>query len=138
MLSAAMKVSLSAPTSQQSLAPSLFTCNLLGPPLAANGQSPSPLASPPPPTQGLRDSVYYLVQYVWMVSMYCLFMAIFVLFGSLLGLSIFTQNSYTVQVIKRGEEGWGGGLAYICVCMCGGVGWGVGYSSLKEVSSSPK
>lgn len=51
--------------------------------------------------QGLREEAYYLVQYVWMVALYCLFMFIFVLFGSLLGLKLFLLNSYSVQV-RRG------------------------------------
>jgi len=49
--------------------------------------------------QGLKDGAYYAVQYVWMVLMYCLFMTIFVIFGSLIGLKIFTLNSYSVQFV---------------------------------------
>lgn len=49
--------------------------------------------------QGLKDGAYYAVQYVWMVLLYCLFMAIFVIFGSLIGLKIFTLNSYSVQFV---------------------------------------
>ena len=47
--------------------------------------------------QGLNDTVYYVVQYAWMLLMYCIFMGIFVGFGSAIGLKIFTKNSYTVQ-----------------------------------------
>lgn len=49
--------------------------------------------------QGLNDAAYYLVQYLWMVLLYCVFMTIFVIFGSLIGLKIFTLNSYSLQFV---------------------------------------
>lgn len=49
--------------------------------------------------QGLRDEAYYVVQYIWMVAMYCVFMVVFVGFGSAIGLKIFTLNSYGVQFV---------------------------------------
>lgn len=49
--------------------------------------------------QGLRDGVYFGVQYTWMYLTYCVFMCVFVLFGSLIGLKIFTLNSLSVQVV---------------------------------------
>ncbi len=48
--------------------------------------------------QGLRDSAYYVVTYIWQLGLYVLFMGIFVLFGSLIGLKIFLKNSWSVQV----------------------------------------
>ncbi len=92
--------------------------HLLARPLEGAAQTPPPIlgprltrlslaAEPAPPLcpcgfrlpQGLQDGAYYLVQYAWMVGMYCLFMAIFVLFGSLLGLKIFLRNSATLQLV---------------------------------------
>ena len=49
--------------------------------------------------QGLRDGVYFGVQYTWMYFTYCAFMCVFVLFGNLIGLKIFTLNSLSVQVV---------------------------------------
>lgn len=49
--------------------------------------------------QGLGEGVYYVVQYCWMMAMYCVFMVVFVAFGSAIGLKIFTLNSYTVQAV---------------------------------------
>ncbi|RMZ55080.1 hypothetical protein APUTEX25_005706, partial [Auxenochlorella protothecoides] len=55
-----------------------------------------------PPVQnlcGLRDGVYFAVQYIWMVLLYCIFMGVFVLVGGGIGLKIFTMNSYSVQAV---------------------------------------
>uniref|UniRef100_A0A1D1ZSY0 ABC transporter domain-containing protein n=1 Tax=Auxenochlorella protothecoides TaxID=3075 RepID=A0A1D1ZSY0_AUXPR len=49
--------------------------------------------------QGLRDGVYFAVQYIWMVLLYCIFMGVFVLVGGGIGLKIFTMNSYSVQAV---------------------------------------
>jgi ABC-type multidrug transport system ATPase subunit len=49
--------------------------------------------------QGLGEGPYYAVHYAWMVSMYCVFAAIFVAVGSGIGLKIFTLNSYGVQIV---------------------------------------
>ncbi len=49
--------------------------------------------------QGLGDGAYYVVHYLWMVGMYCVFAAIFVAVGSGIGLKIFTLNSYSVQIV---------------------------------------
>lgn len=49
--------------------------------------------------QGLRDGAYYAVTYIWMMSLYCVFIAIFVAFGSAIGLKIFTLNDYSIQLV---------------------------------------
>jgi len=49
--------------------------------------------------QGLREGVYYAVQYIWMISLYTAFILVFVAFGSAIGLRIFTLNSYSVQFV---------------------------------------
>lgn len=49
--------------------------------------------------QGLGEGVYYVVNYLWMLGMYLLFTAVFVGFGSAIGLKIFTLNSYSVQFV---------------------------------------
>lgn len=49
--------------------------------------------------QGLREGVYYIVQYCWMVAMYCVFAGTFVAVGSGIGLKIFTLNNYGVQLL---------------------------------------
>lgn len=42
--------------------------------------------------------MYFAVQYIWMVLLYCIFMGVFVLVGGGIGLKIFTMNSYSLQV----------------------------------------
>ncbi len=42
--------------------------------------------------------VYYLVTYMWQMSVYIVFMAVFAIFGSAIGLKMFTKNSWGVQV----------------------------------------
>ena len=41
--------------------------------------------------------VYYLVTYMWQLSVYIVFMAVFAIFGSVIGLKMFTKNSWGVQ-----------------------------------------
>lgn len=41
--------------------------------------------------------VYYLVTYMWQLSVYIVFMAVFAIFGSAIGLKMFTKNSWGVQ-----------------------------------------
>lgn len=55
--------------------------------------------------QGLRDGVYFAVQYGWMLGFYCCFVGIFVAVGAGIGLKIFLLNAASVQV--SGRE-WGG------------------------------
>ena len=43
---------------------------------------------------GLGDSAYWLVTYVWFLALYCVYVFIFMLFGSLIGLNMFRKNSY--------------------------------------------
>lgn len=43
--------------------------------------------------------------YCWNLALYCAFVAVFCLFGGLIGLKIFTLNSYSLQV------GWRRGVA---------------------------
>ena len=54
-------------------------------------------AFPCVPMQGLRDPAYYVVQYLWHLLLYCSFVAVFCLVGGLIGLRIFTLNSYSLQ-----------------------------------------
>ena len=49
--------------------------------------------------QGLDDRAYYFVTYTWQVSIYCCFIAVFMISGSWLGLSVFTKNQLSLQVI---------------------------------------
>ncbi len=42
--------------------------------------------------------VYYLVTYMWQMSVYIVFTAVFAIFGSAIGLKMFTKNSWGVQV----------------------------------------
>lgn len=50
-------------------------------------------------TQGLSDSVYHAVNYAWHLLLYCAFVAVFCIFGGLIGLKLFTLNSYSLQVM---------------------------------------
>ena len=66
----------------------------------------SPAALPSIPhdlLQGLSDGVYYLVMFGWHLALYCAFVAVFCTFGGLIGLRIFTLNSYSLQA--SGVEG---------------------------------
>jgi len=47
---------------------------------------------------GLGDGAYWLVTYTWFAALYVVYMAIFVAFGSMIGLTMFTNNSLGVQV----------------------------------------
>ncbi len=47
---------------------------------------------------GLGDGAYWLVTYTWFAALYAIYMAVFVAFGSLIGLNMFTKNSMGVQV----------------------------------------
>lgn len=49
--------------------------------------------------QGLNEVAYYVVQYIWMLTLYSAFTIVFVSFGSVIGLKFFTLNSYTVQLV---------------------------------------
>ena len=46
----------------------------------------------------LLRRVFYLVTYMWQMSVYIVFMAVFAIFGSAIGLKMFTKNSWGVQV----------------------------------------
>ena len=46
----------------------------------------------------LLRRVFYLVTYMWQMSVYIVFMAVFAIFGSAIGLKMFTMNSWGVQV----------------------------------------
>lgn len=48
--------------------------------------------------QGLNDSTYFVVQYIWMFSLYCLFMFIFVLTGYVIDLKLFSLTSIGIQI----------------------------------------
>ncbi|KAL4858934.1 ABC transporter A family member 5 [Chlorella vulgaris] len=47
--------------------------------------------------RGLSDPVYYLVMWAWNLLLYCAFVFVFCVFGGLIGLKIFTLNSYSLQ-----------------------------------------
>ena len=49
--------------------------------------------------QGLREGAYFAVQYMWMLWLYTLFMAIFVITGQVIRLKIFTLTSMGMQII---------------------------------------
>ena len=42
--------------------------------------------------------VFYLVTYIWQMGVYIIFMLVFAIFGSAIGLKMFTRNSWGVQV----------------------------------------
>ena len=48
---------------------------------------------------GLGDGAYWLVTYTWFWALYVVYMAVFVAFGSAIGLKMFTKNSLGVQLI---------------------------------------
>ncbi|WIA37022.1 hypothetical protein OEZ86_014006 [Tetradesmus obliquus] len=48
---------------------------------------------------GLGDVAYWLVMYSWFWMLYVAYMIIFVVFGSIIKLNMFTRNSYGVQFI---------------------------------------
>lgn len=43
---------------------------------------------------GLGDASYLLVTYLWYICVYLAYMFVFCLFGSLIGLQMFTLNDY--------------------------------------------
>jgi hypothetical protein len=43
---------------------------------------------------GLGDAAYWIVMYGWFALLYVAYMLVFVFFGSVMGLSIFTKNDY--------------------------------------------
>lgn len=43
---------------------------------------------------GLGDTAYWIVMYSWFFMLYVAYMIIFVFFGSIIGLNMFTKNSY--------------------------------------------
>jgi hypothetical protein len=53
---------------------------------------------------GLGDGAYWLVTYTWFWALYTLYMIIFMGFGAMIGLNMFTKNSLPVQV---GGSAWG-------------------------------
>ncbi|GBF94154.1 ABC transporter A family [Raphidocelis subcapitata] len=48
---------------------------------------------------GLGDGAYWLVTYTWFSVLYIAYMAVFIAFGSLIGLNMFTKNSVGVQLV---------------------------------------
>lgn len=44
------------------------------------------------------------MSYAWHFLLYCAFVAVFCLFGGLIGLKLFTLNSYSLQVLRRGAR----------------------------------
>jgi hypothetical protein len=59
---------------------------------------------------GLGDGAYWLVTYTWFWVLYVVYMGIFIGFGSLIGLNMFTKNNLGIQVRPAGGGGgWGRG-----------------------------
>lgn len=50
---------------------------------------------------GLGDAAYWLVMYSWFLLLYIAYMAIFVAFGSIVGLNMFRRNSYGAHTHAR-------------------------------------
>ncbi|GAX75876.1 hypothetical protein CEUSTIGMA_g3319.t1 [Chlamydomonas eustigma] len=48
---------------------------------------------------GLGDWAYWVVTYCWFMILYCCYMIVFMLCGSIIGLSLFTKNNYGIQII---------------------------------------
>ena len=48
---------------------------------------------------GLGDGAYWLVTYAWFALLYVVYMAVFVAFGSAIGLTMFTSNSLGAQAV---------------------------------------
>lgn len=48
--------------------------------------------------QGLDDRVYYFVTYLWQYFIYACFIAVFIVSGSWIGLSVLTKNQLSLQV----------------------------------------
>jgi hypothetical protein len=56
---------------------------------------------------GLGDTAYWIVMYSWFLLLYIAYMAIFVFFGSVIGLNMFRKNSYGEWRLWEGVDGWG-------------------------------
>ena len=54
---------------------------------------------------GLGDGAYWMVTYTWFWVLYVVYMAIFIGFGSLIGLNMFTKNNLGIQV-RRAHSLW--------------------------------
>ena len=65
---------------------------------------------------GLGDGAYWLVTYAWFWLLYVVYMAIFIAFGSAIGLNMFTKNSLGVQA--RAGEGGGRLRTQLCLLRC--------------------
>ncbi|KAF8065710.1 ABCA3 [Scenedesmus sp. PABB004] len=48
---------------------------------------------------GLGDAAYWAVSYTWFLALYAAYMAVFVAFGSIIRLNMFTQNGYGLQFV---------------------------------------
>lgn len=48
---------------------------------------------------GLGDSAYWAITYVYYLTIFCLYMLCFIIFGSIIRLNFFTKNSYSMQVV---------------------------------------
>lgn len=53
---------------------------------------------------GLGDTAYWLVMYSWFLLLYMAYMFIFVFFGSIIGLNMFTKNSYGERQAGQGGD----------------------------------
>jgi hypothetical protein len=43
---------------------------------------------------GLGDNAYWVVMYAWFIMLYCAYLLVFMLFGSVIRLSMFRKNNY--------------------------------------------
>lgn len=48
---------------------------------------------------GLGDGPYWMISYAYFLLLSCLYMLVFVLFGSVIGLKFFTLNDYSIQFV---------------------------------------
>ncbi|KAG0592931.1 hypothetical protein KC19_1G291300 [Ceratodon purpureus] len=48
---------------------------------------------------GLGDSAYWGITYIYYLSLFCLYMICFIVFGTIIRLNFFTTNSYSLQIV---------------------------------------
>lgn len=49
---------------------------------------------------GLGSASYFIINYLWFLSLYCVYMIILIAFGSLVNLKIFRLNDYGLQIVS--------------------------------------
>uniref|UniRef100_A0A453FZM6 ABC-2 type transporter domain-containing protein n=1 Tax=Aegilops tauschii subsp. strangulata TaxID=200361 RepID=A0A453FZM6_AEGTS len=48
---------------------------------------------------GLKDGPYWMINYAYFFGLSAVYMILFVIFGSLIGLRLFTKNDYSIQFV---------------------------------------